>query len=361
MIDDLSAYIIAGRVKPLPSTVSETAGRTPRQGVQDGVDAEAIGFRRVFLSERWNLKEAGAILGGVGARTQHIGLATGVIPPTARHPLHAAALASTMNAAYGPRFVLGLGRGDGGAIGQETGLRTFAYQATEDYVDIIRRLWRGDTVDYDGPAGRFGGLRMDDRHDGPDPEIWFGSFGMPRSAKTAALCMDGVLLIPNLTPEATHASVTRLREACERADRDPSSLRIAQCVITAPDLDEVETRQLCHARALTYLQAPGYGDTLCAMNGWGADRLAEIRAHAQLKNHATLADNVFHRAELEVPARAVPDQWMHDSCAIGSVSECVDKLRTYQDAGADEVVTYGSTPGQNAGLAKAWAQRRVTP
>lgn len=360
MIDDLSAFIIAGRVTPQPGTGPQTAARTPKQGVQDGVDAEVIGFRRVFLSERWNLKEAGAILGGVGARTEHIGLATGVIPPTARHPLHAAALASTMNAAYGSRFVLGLGRGDGGAIGERTGLRKFAYKATEDYVDIIRRLWRGETVDYDGPAGVFGGLKMDDRHDGPDPGIWFGTFGMPRGAMTAAHCMDGVLLIPNLTPEATQAAVTRLREACERTDRDPETLRIAQCVITAPELDEVETRQLCHARALTYLQAPGWGDTLCAMNGWDADTLAAIRGHAQLKGHTTLADNVFHRSELEEAARSVPDTWMRDSCAIGSVSECVARLRAHRDAGADEIVTYGSTPGQNAGIAQAWTQSQET-
>ena len=64
VIDDLSAYIIAGRVKAQPSPESETAGRTPAQGIEDGVEAERIGFRRIFLSERWNLKEAGVILGG---------------------------------------------------------------------------------------------------------------------------------------------------------------------------------------------------------------------------------------------------------------------------------------------------------
>lgn len=359
MIDDLSAFVISGRVTPQPSQTSETAARTPRQGVEDGVEAEAIGFRRVFLSERWNLKEAGALLGGIGARTTHIGLGTGVIPPTARHPLHAAAFAATMQAAYGPRFVLGLGRGDGGAISARSGLKRFAYQSLEDYVEIIRRLWRGETVDYSGPAGEFGGLRMDDRHDGPDPEIWFGTFGTPRAAKTAARSMDGVLLIPNLTPEATSASVQRLRQACTDIGRDADSLRIAQCVITAPELDDIETRELCHARALTYLQAPGWGDALCAMNGWDVAQLQVIREHAQLRDHAVLVDNVFHRSELAEPAKNVPDEWMQTSCAIGSVTECVARLRDYRDAGADEIIVYGSTPHQNAGLATAWAKQGV--
>lgn len=347
MIEDLSAFIIAGRVRArVDNPENETAARTPRQGVQDGVEAERIGFRRVFLSERWNLKEAGALLGGVGALTSTIGLGTGVIPAMARHPLHAAAFGSTMQAAYGPRFVLGLGRGGGGGAGYE---HRGGFGALEDYVRTVRALWRGETVD---------GLRMDDRHEGPDPEIWFGTFGMPRGAKTAARVMDGVLLIPNLTPSATAASVAGLRSECEVIGRDPATLRIAQCVVTAPELDDVETRQICHARALTYLQAPGWGETLCGMNGWPASRLEEIRSHASLQGHATIADSVYHRTELEEPARAVPDEWMLESCAIGSVDACVAQLRRYREAGADEIVTYGSTPGQNAGVAAAWTSER---
>lgn len=38
-----------------------------------------------------------------------------------------------------------------------------------------------------------------------------------------------------------------------------------------------------------------------------------------------------------------------------SVGECVATLRRFRDAGADELVTYGSTPAQNAALASAWA------
>lgn len=157
------------------------------------------------------------------------------MPTLARHPMHAAAFASTMQAAYGPRFVLGLGRGGGGGGGGGAGYEhQNGFRALEDYVRIVRRLWAGDQVDYDGPAGSFTRLKIDDRHDGPDPQVWFGTFGLPRAAKTAARVMDGVLLIPNLTPEATHKAVRRLREVCEAEDRDPATLRIAQCLVTAP-------------------------------------------------------------------------------------------------------------------------------
>jgi hypothetical protein len=45
---------------------------------------------------------------------------------------------------------------------------------------------------------------------------------------------------------------------------------------------------------------------------------------------------------------------MQQSCALGSVTECVQTLQRFRAAGADEIVTYGSTPNQNAALADAW-------
>jgi 5,10-methylenetetrahydromethanopterin reductase len=353
-IDDLSAYLIAGRVKARPSGRSETDERSPRQGIRDGVEAESIGFRRVFISERWNLKETSVLLGAVGALTSRVGLGTGLINPSSRHPLHTAAVGSTLTAAFGNRVVLGLGRGDDNMF-KGTGLSAYGFAGLADYVRIVKRLWAGETVSYHGPVGNFDSLALGDLHEGPSPEIWYGMFGLPSGVQTAAACMDGVLLVPNMTPDATRAAVTRLRRECERIGRDPESLRIAQCVVTAPELDDQETRQVAHARAFTYLQAPGYGEALCRVNGWDSSIVAALSRHPQLGGIDRIADNVFHRSELVAAASLIPEQWITESCAIGSVDECLAQFRRYRDAGADELVTYGSTPGQNAGLARAWA------
>src|SRR6201987_1335427 len=115
--DDFSAFIIAGAVSGDPAKFErETEGRTPAQGIEDGVDAERLGFRRVLISERWDLKEADVILAGIGGRTTRLELASGIIVPTTRHPWMIAALGATMQSCFGPRFVLGLGRGDKGAF-----------------------------------------------------------------------------------------------------------------------------------------------------------------------------------------------------------------------------------------------------
>jgi probable F420-dependent oxidoreductase len=362
-VEDLSAYLISGRVRSHGPTQADhqTAVRTPAQGIEDGVEAERLGFRRVFLSERWNLKEAGVLLGGVGARTHRIGLGTGLISPARRHVLHTAALGATMQAAFGPRFVLGLGRGDHSYLRSE-GLRTASYAGLRDYVDILRRLWRGEAVTYDGPAGSYDGIALGDAYQGEAPEVWFGTFALPVAARTVAASFDGVLLPPVMTPEATAGAVGRLREACEQVGRDSASLRICQCVITAPDLDDEEARGIAHARAVTYLQAPEFGDALLRINGWDPEPVRRLRAHPMFRGDDRIADVNFHRTELAEPARLVPDAWMRASSALGSVGECLSVLRAFREAGADEIATYGSTPGQNAALLRAWRdQRAVAP
>ena len=366
VLDDLSAYIISGAVAAEQKDVRfESDSRTPAQGIEDAVDAERLGFRSVWMSERWDIKEAGVILSGAAARTERITLATGMVCPSTRHPWQMAAFAATMQCCYGPRFVLGLGRGDN-AIFRDMGLRMSTYRELTDYVAILKQLWAGETVTYDGSLGTFPALQFSEVYPGRRPPLWFGTFAKAKGAETAAACFDGVILPPILNPDATARAAQRLREACERIDRDPSTLRIVQCVVTAPELDDEETRALAHGRALGYLQYPGYGETLVEENGWSLEPVHELRAHKQLAASDKIADRRFHRHELLEPARLVPDEWMDETCALGSIEHCVERLGQFRDAGADEIATYGSTPAQNAGLLAAWrsrgarAKRRVT-
>lgn len=357
VVDDLSAYVISGAVSAEQKDVQhESDCRTPRQGIEDVVEAERIGFRMAWLSERWDIKEADVILSAAAERTSRIHLGTGMVLPATRDPWLMAAFAATMQVCHGPRFTLGLGRGDNGIL-RDMGLKMTTFKAFEDYVGILRALWAGECVSYDGPAGTYPALEFSETYPGPPPPVTYGAFARPKGAELVAKCFDGVVLPPVLTPEATAKAVARLHEACERIGRDPATIRVVQCVITAPELSELETRALAHGRAVGYLQYVGYGEILVEENGWDPGVLQQIRGHEQMAADDKVADRRFHRHELLGPAALVPDQWMKDTCALGSVQECVTLLQRFRDAGADEIATYGSTPGQNAGLVEAWRVR----
>ena len=96
VVDDLSLYVRGGRL------------RSSADVVPDAVEAERLGLSRLWLSERYDLKEAGALLGGMAATTSRLKLGTAALFPGSRNVLLTAALGATMHSAYGPRFTLGL-------------------------------------------------------------------------------------------------------------------------------------------------------------------------------------------------------------------------------------------------------------
>jgi 5,10-methylenetetrahydromethanopterin reductase len=158
VVPDLNAFVLTSRVKEV------------QQVFADAAEAERLGFKRLFVAERYDLREAGALLGGVAARTTRLEIGTGAIIPATRPPILTAALGATMHALYGPRFNLGLGRGIASHL-KGQGLPVYGWEEYADYVSIVRRLWAGETVTYDGPVGTFEALRMAETLDGPPPLI----------------------------------------------------------------------------------------------------------------------------------------------------------------------------------------------
>ncbi len=346
LVEDMGIYLIAGRTYD------------PGQAITQGVEAERLGFRRVFLSERFDLKEAGALLGGVSALTTRLEVGTGIAACGARHPLITAAMAATMQAAYGHRFFLGLGRSSGPYL-QGQSMEEFGYQAFEDYCGIVRRLLKGETVSYDGPAGHYEALRTVDACPPPLPEVWTSTLGGPRASKVAARAGDGVLLAPFLTVDAVATAARTIRAERERVGLDPS-VTICHPIVVAPELDGDYTRAISAARFLTYVVGmPAFAKAYLERNRWDGGTMKELLDHPQFRSmERATADQSFHREELMEAAKRVPEKWMRETCALGSVAECVATLRAFRNAGVDELALYGSTPADNAKLIAAWRDDR---
>ena len=345
--DDLSLYVRGGRL------------HSSAEVITDAVEAERLGLRRLWLSERYDLKEAGALLGGMAARTTRLELGTAALFAGSRSPILTAALGATMHSAYGPRFTLGLGRSMGAYI-QNANMLAISFRELQDYADVIRRLWRGEVIDYDGPIGSFAGLHMADTYPGPAPEIYSVMLGGPKACKVAASPLfDGVYLQPFLTAEAVANAVGWIREECERIGRDPSAPRIVAPMVSVPELPEEGQRAHMHARMVTYIAQPGMVEVYGRLNGWD-ERLADpIRNHELFADDPDRVDHHFHRKDLMEVAKLVPDDWVYETSLAGSLADCVSKMQAYKDAGADEICFYGSTPAENAALIDAWRRHTL--
>jgi 5,10-methylenetetrahydromethanopterin reductase len=353
--EDLSIWVGSGRLYSQDQPRG-SSGRSVRQAISDVVEAEELGFRRAILSERYNLKHASTFLGIAAGRTTRIDLATGVLAIRSRNPLLVAAMGATLHAAVGPRLVLGLGKSMPLWIDNTGTNRPTTYRELVDYATILRQLWAGERVTYRGPAGSFDGIALGDRYDGPPPQLWYGTMGFELGARTAAnKVFDGAMLWPCMTPSAVRTVVERIRAERAANGEDPASVRIMAPVITAPNLSDYETRALCHARLITYATWPGIDEVFSKMNDWDVEVFKRVAAHPMFNQMgAATADLAYHREEMMDPASLIPDAWIEESCAVGSVETCIAKLRELKDAGADEIGIYGSTPEQNAELIAAW-------
>jgi 5,10-methylenetetrahydromethanopterin reductase len=329
---------------------------TPADLITEARLAEELGLGSVFLSERFNTKDAGVMAGAAVAATTTIGIGTAATNHNTRHPLVTATMATTLHRLSGGRYALGLGRGfdllfDLMGVPRVTGAQL------EDAVGIYRRLWHGEAVaGHDGPAGTYAYLNQDASFD-EDIPVMVMAIG-EKTLELAGRIADAVVLHTFFSDDTLARSVATVRESAERAGRDPSSVRIWSVLATVEDSlpTEVRLRKLV-GRLATYLQ--GYGAALVAANRWDPADLERFRTHPLVQGYPGAFDAIGTTEELtRLRDEAIPEEWLAAS-ATGTPEQCARRVLDQLDAGADSVVLHGATPGELAPVIDAW--RRVRP
>ena len=337
-LDELGFYALAGQPD------------SSRDILQEVIDAEAMGLGTAFISERYNLKEAATLCGAAGAVTESIAIQTATTNHNTRHPMVTAGIARTMQSLTGGRFVLGIGRGirpmqDAFGIGHITTAQI------EDFVDIMRRLFRGEVVfGHDGPAGKYPILHLDATLDEHLP-MGLVAFG-PKSLELGGRCFDEVVLHTYFTDETTARCVESVRRGAEQASRDPAEVKVWSCFATIGDhLDENLRLKKSVGRLATYLQ--GYGDLLVETNRWDPAALERFRADEVVGTIAGAIDATATTAQLEHIATLVPEEWLAPS-ASGTPDQCVTAVKNQLALGCDGVILHGATPTELSPIVDAY-------
>jgi alkanesulfonate monooxygenase SsuD/methylene tetrahydromethanopterin reductase-like flavin-dependent oxidoreductase (luciferase family) len=109
--------------------------------IEECRDGDALGLGAVFISERYDYKEALTLCGAAAVATSTMKIITGVTNHNTRHPLVTAGHASTMHSLSDGRFVLGLGRGMDARF-KAIGLPPITTAQLEDFMGLMkRRRW----------------------------------------------------------------------------------------------------------------------------------------------------------------------------------------------------------------------------
>jgi 5,10-methylenetetrahydromethanopterin reductase len=327
----------------------------PRDLLDDVRDAEALGLGAVFLSERFNVKDAGVLAGAAAAVSTRIGIGTAATNHNTRHPLVTATMATTLHRLSGGRYALGLGRGfdllfDVMGVPRVTGAQL------EDAIGLYRTLWSGGAVaGHEGPAGSFPYLSQDSSFDESIPVLMM-AIGQ-RTLELAGRLADGVVLHTFFTDETLARAVATVRASAERAGRDPASVRIWSVLATVEESvpEEVALRKTV-GRLATYLQ--GYGQVLVAANGWSPDDLARFREDPLVVGYPGAFDAIGTTEQLTyLRDEVLPAHWLAAS-ATGTAEQCAARVADQLAAGADSVILHGATPTELAPVVDAWARIR---
>lgn len=270
--------------------------------------AEALGFRDLWVTEN-TLDHVTSFdplvaLTYAAALTSRIGLGASVLVLPVHDPRMVAHAWATLDYVSNGRALMGVG------IGQPRHLREF--QIAQDgrvarfreQIDLIRALWSQKTVSH---RGRF--YELKDTGLGVRPvqqplPIWIGG-GHPNAIRRAAQMADGWMGAGGSSTEDFRQAVPLLRQALEKAGRDPGSYPISKRIFIAVDENPDIARADLH-RWYTEVYHNPAGTELSGIYGTPAqvrERLAAMVAMGA--NHLLLNPVSRHVEQLEALAEVI--------------------------------------------------------
>jgi F420-dependent oxidoreductase-like protein len=255
--------------------------------------AEELGFDAFFRSDHY-LKmgdvsglpgptDAWATLAALAVETRRIRFGTLMTPVTFRLPGPLAITVAQVDQMSGGRVELGLGVGwynaEHAAYGIPFPPQGERFDRLEEQLAIITGLWTtpvGQAFSFDGAHYRVTdspGLPKPAQR--PRPPVLVGGSGPRRTPRLAAMFADE-FNAPFHSVQESAAGFERVREACEAAGRDPSSMRfsVAQTVCCGKDEAEYRRRAAAIGRDPADAREHGVGGT----PGEVAAKIAEFAA-----------------------------------------------------------------------------------
>jgi coenzyme F420-dependent glucose-6-phosphate dehydrogenase len=198
--------------------------------------AEQTGLEIVSVSDHfqpWRHNEghspaAMPWLAAVGQRTSQALLGTSVLTPTMRyHPSVVAQAFGTLGCLTPGRVFLGVGTGEAlnerPATGVEMPGRKERRLRLAEAIELIRRLWTEERVDFEGEWYTTVKATVYDRPEEPVP-IYVAASG-PLAAKLAGRVGDGFICTSGKDPALYDELLAKVVEGAEQAGRNPAGIR----------------------------------------------------------------------------------------------------------------------------------------
>ena len=298
----------------------------PRELVELAVEAEAHGMDSATVSDHFQpwRHEGGhapfslAWMSAVGERTERVLLGTSVLTPTFRyHPAVIAQAFATMGCLFPGRVMLGIGTGEAMNEVAVTGVEWPEFKERfgrlRESVRLMRALWEGERVTFEGDFYKTDQATVYDRPDTPVP-IYVAAGG-PQVARYAGRAGDGVICTSGKGMELyTGKLLPAVAEGLEKAGREDTIDRMIEIKLSYdPDPEAaLENTRFWAPLALTAEQKGGLEDPI-----------------------------EMQRAGDALPIEQIASRWI----VASDPDDAIAKIKPYVDAGLNHLVFHA--PGED--------------
>jgi probable F420-dependent oxidoreductase len=258
--------------------------------------------------------------------TENIIVGPMVTNPGTRDWTVLASLFATLNDMYGPRTIVGMGRGDSAL--RYIGRKPRTMEAMVESMEVIKGLVAGETVEYNGQELRFPWIE-----DGWDLPIWVAGYG-PKALATTGRHADGFIL-QLADPQILEWTVAAVRAAAVEAGRDPDEIKI--CVAAPAYVGEDVAHQRDQLRWFGGMVGNHVADLV---NRYGEDSAQVPQALTDYIKERESYDYEGHGRAENVSVDFVPDDIIDRFCVLGPVEAHLEKLRLLEDMGVDQFAIY---------------------
>jgi len=278
--------------------------------------ADEIGMESIWMSDhlcfRDSLTTSIALLGA----TKEIKVAPAPMSPYSRHPIISAMSIATMEEFAPRRVIAGPGTGNAAAL-NEAGIDSpHPLQTMREYVEILRRLLKGDTVDFQGKMFQVNGAKMGFVPSATIP--MYITAVRSRMLQLGGEIGDGVLLSAGCAPGYIQECVGEIEIGARKGGKSLSDVDVAGFV-TASVSDDPREAIEANKMFLAYI----FRNTHHAEN---------IRLGGGKIDQEGLAAAVVKR-DWEAAKKFISDEVVFAHSVAGTPAECRNQLNAFIKGG----------------------------
>jgi 5,10-methylenetetrahydromethanopterin reductase len=300
-----------------------TRGVSPRETFQQvgevAKEIESLGFDMLwFVDHQLGMKDVYAAMNTAAVNTTKLEIGSAVTQLQTRHPTVTANATTALDEISNGRAILGLGAG--WVSVHSIGLQPNKVGEIRDGIQLIKRLFAGEVIDFNGVEGQLATARR-------QIPIYL-AVSQPAMLRLSGEICDGAILMGSADPEFCKWQLQYIYEGLEKAKRKRSDIVID--LIVTMSIDEDEQQAINDVRAWATSQAATFDVWKAMPAAWEKYRPLFKRAAEEYhyKDHLSL-----HAGHKQI----VTDEFVQSVAVAGNLKSCIERLKAVAALDIDRI------------------------